>query len=237
MTKNGSSHLVLLTGCGLVSLLLLYRIGKRTNIRIPYVNTSRDNVPRYNGPSKDEMTQEQANIQQSILASRPGTGLHGPFGPWLAIPEIARPAQELGQACRYGTSLSKTESELVILLTGAKYQSSAEFDIHVGEALKAGWTMELIESIPRTDFSLATVKTRLLPVLVLLSSNNDDRREHDIALFASELLDTNTVSDETYQRTKEALGDRDSVLVEITSIVGYYAYVCLTLNVFQIPSY
>jgi 4-carboxymuconolactone decarboxylase len=204
---------------------------------MPYANKSSDLVPRYNGPSEQEMTEEQAEIRQSILASRPGTGLHGPFGPWLAIPSIARPAQQLGQACRYGTSLTKRESEIVILLTGAKYQSSTEFDIHVGEALKAGWTMDLIEAIPRTDFSLANVKTNVVPILLQDNTSSSSSRERAIAIFAAELLETNTVSDETYQSTKEALDEQDSVLVEITSIVGYYAHVCLTLNVFQIPSF
>jgi hypothetical protein len=44
------------------------------------------------------------------------------------------------------------------------------------------------------------------------------------------------VSDETYARTKEALDEKDEVLVEITAILGYYAYVSYTLNVFKIPS-
>jgi hypothetical protein len=36
--------------------------------------------------------------------------------------------------------------------------------------------------------------------------------------------------------TREAVGGKDAVLVEITSIVGYYAFVSYTLNVFRIPS-
>ena len=57
-----------------------------------------------------------------------------------------------------------------------------------------------------------------------------------IALFAAELLDTNTVSDETYERTKQVLDGQDSVLVEITAIIGYYSYVAYTLNVFKIST-
>lgn len=107
-----------------------------------HVYTARYQVPRYEGPAADEMTLEQTKIRDAIVQSRPRTGLSGPFGPWLAVPAIAEPAQALGRACRYGTSLSFRESELVILLTGAKTRSPAEFDIHVGEAIKAGypWT-------------------------------------------------------------------------------------------------
>lgn len=191
---------------------------------------------RYNGPKSNEMNPKQKEIHDYILQSRPGTGLSGPFGPWLAVPEIAAPASQLGKACRYDTSLSFRESELVILLTGAKARSSTEFAIHTGEALRAGISKEVIESIPRDDeFSLEAVKKKILPLLSLSSDGNNDR-ETAIVTFAAELLDTSTVSEETYQRTKTALDNKDSVLVEITSIVGYYMYVSYTLNVFRIPA-
>ena len=190
--------------------------------------TSSHFVPRYRGPT--ELTPEQQRIQQEIEKSRPRTGLNGPFGPWLAIPAIVQPAQQLGQACRYHTSLSFRESELVILLTGAKFKSHTEFDIHVGEARKAGLDLDVVRAIPRDDyFSLDKVKEDLLPLL-------ETPREKAIVLFTAELLESSTVSDETYQATKRAFDEKDSVLVEITSIVGYYAYVSYTLNVFQIPS-
>jgi 4-carboxymuconolactone decarboxylase len=176
------------------------------------------------------MNKSQLEIRTKILASRKGTGLSGPFGPWLAIPEIADPARELGRACRYGTSLSLRESELVILMTGAKTRSHAEFDIHVGEALKAGIDEEVIQSIPRDDdFSMDSVEERLVPLL-------DNDREKAMARFVAELLDTYTVSDETYAATKAAMGDVDTTLVEIVSIVGYYHFVAFTLNAFRIPS-
>eukprot|EP00531_Pseudo-nitzschia_arenysensis_P011466 CAMPEP_0116125068 /NCGR_PEP_ID=MMETSP0329-20121206/5615_1 /TAXON_ID=697910 /ORGANISM="Pseudo-nitzschia arenysensis, Strain B593" /LENGTH=211 /DNA_ID=CAMNT_0003619087 /DNA_START=152 /DNA_END=787 /DNA_ORIENTATION=- len=187
-------------------------------------------TPRYNGPKIDEMNPKQKEIHDYILRSRPRTGLSGPFGPWLAVPEIAEPASQLGKACRYDTSLSFRESELVILLTGAKTRSETEIQIHTGEALKAGIAAEVIASIPRDeDFSLKQVKNELVPLL-------DNDREKAIVAFTAELLETSTVSEETYQTTKTAVDDKDSVLVEITSIVGYYTYVSYTLNVFRIPA-
>lgn len=199
----------------------------------PYHTTSKLSdgfVPRYEGPELQDMTEEQRQIRDAILATRKGTGLNGPFGPWLGCPDIAGPAQALGRACRYGTSLSFRESELVILLTGAKTRSHAEFDIHQGEALKAGMSLEVIQSIPRDDdFSFDAVMKHVVPLL-------DNRREIAIAIFTAELLDTYSVSDETYYAMREALGDSDTVLVEITSIAGYYTYVAYTLNAFRIPS-
>ena len=144
-----------------------------------YKPTSNNFQPRYSGPQLDNMTSEQVELQQSILKSRPNTGLNGPFGPWLAIPSICNPSQELGRVVRYQTSLSKREYELVILLVGAKFKSESEFDIHVTEALRVGVSMDVIESIPRgrllsedissvseeDEFTLENVKNEVLPML------------------------------------------------------------------------
>ena len=206
-------------------------------MKIAHASSSRswDFIPRYTGPREEEMTTRQKSIRDTIKKSRPRTGLSGPFGPWLAVPNIAEPAQALGKACRYDTSLSFRESELVILLTSAAQQSATEFDIHESEAQKAGLSPEVIAAIPRNTndggdkFLLETITKNLLPLL-----RND--REKAIAAFATELLERSTVSDDTYNRTKEVLNGKDSVLVEITSIIGYYTYVAYTLNVFRIPS-
>jgi len=154
----------------------------------------------------------------------------------------------------------------VILLTGARFKSEAEFDIHVGEARRAGVGWDVIQSIPRgallsqvesgkqqtgeaEEFCLEKVKECVIPLLekehnegkVKLESKQTSRnkakeRELAIVLFTAELLDRNTVSDETYATTKKVLDGQDSVLVEITAIIGYYAYVAYTLNVFKIAS-
>lgn len=219
-----------------------------------HIPTSAIFQPRYNGPHPENMTPQQTALRNSILESRPRTGLSGPFGPWLAVPSIAGPSQELGRIVRYETSLSMRESELVILLTGAKFKSEAEFDIHVGEAMRAGIGLDVINMIPRgallsqqgskegkdtVEFSLENVKKNMIPQLKKEIENErkgDLQRDIPIVLFTAELLETNTVSDETYATTKQMLGGDDPVLVEIIAIVGYYAYVAYTLNVFRVPS-
>ena len=195
-----------------------------------HVYTNLDLVPRFTGPKLEDMTEEQRKIRDTILANRPGTGLTGPFGPWLSVPEIARTSEKLGRAVRYGTSLSRRESELVVLLTGSKSRCGTEIDVHVGEGLKAGLTMNIISAIPKFDaFSKAAVEELVIPLL-------QNEREKAIARYTAELLDNYTVCDATYESTKVALGDKDSILVEITSIIGYYTYGAYMLNAFRIPS-
>ena len=194
-----------------------------------HVYTNLDLIPRFNGPTLEDLTAEQRDLRNVVLAHRPH-GLTGPFGPWLSTPAILRPAEELGRVCRFGTSLARHESELLMLLTAVKARCGTVTDVHVGEALRAGLKMEVISAIPRNDeFSLAAVKERVLPLL-----NNG--REKAIASFAAELLDTSTVGDETYSTTKAAVGGNDSVLVEITTIVGYYVLGSFILNAFRMPS-
>jgi 4-carboxymuconolactone decarboxylase len=221
---------------------LLSNPDAQTTFRMVHT-TSAAPPPRYNGPDEKDMTEEQQRIRQDILSSRPRTGLSGPFGPWLACPSICEPAQVLGRACRYGTSLSFCESELIILLTAAKTKCSTEFELHQGEALLAGWSLELIHAIPRDDkFSMQAVNDTVIPLLLQRQDNEalkkQGTKERLLAMvrFCAELLDTCTVSDDTYTRTLVAMNGKENVLVEMTSIVGYYTYVAYTLNVFRIPS-
>jgi 4-carboxymuconolactone decarboxylase len=195
-----------------------------------HVYTNLDLKPRFQGPELENMSGEQRGIRDTILANRPRTGLTGPFGAWISVPQIARPAEQLGRACRYGTSLSQRETELVILLTGSKARCHTEFDVHVGEGLKAGLTMDIIAAIPRDEaFSVQAVHRQVIPLLA-------NEREQAIAMYTAELVDTFTISDETYSRTKAAVGEQNSVLVEITSIAGYYVLGAFVLNAFRIPS-
>jgi hypothetical protein len=135
---------------------------------------------------------------------------------------------------RYGTSLSSRELELVILLTGARYESDAEFDIHVDEARRAGVGWDVIRSIPGgmllppsveeeddeeendDGFSLERVKERVIPALMRehdgvmlpeIGTTCEEAREREVAivLFASEFLDTITVCDKTYNATRDRL--------------------------------
>lgn len=218
--------------------------------QLKYHATSSTFQARYTGPPSDNLTPSQKEIQKTILKSRPNTGLSGPFGPWLSNPNICKPAQELGKVCRYDTSLTKYQSELIILLTAAKHCSHAEFDIHVQEAIDAGIPLDIICAIPRDlEFTLFNIEQKLLPLIANFKSSSETSAsttaspttyEQDcvLILFAVELLlHSGNISDELYERAKRVLGSgQDEVLVEITSIIGYYTFAAYTLNVFRIPS-
>lgn len=50
--------------------------------------------------------------------------------------------------------------------------------------------------------------------------------------FVHELLTTTSVTDSAYARAEDVFGSTG--VVELVGIVGYYSYVAMTLNVFQI---
>ncbi|MBN3815834.1 carboxymuconolactone decarboxylase family protein [Paraburkholderia sp. Se-20369] len=159
-------------------------------------------------------TPEQMAVLDEIV-SGPRGSLDGPFLSWIHSPEFAQRAQRLGAFCRYETGLPLRLSELAILVTAAQWRSQAEWHIHHPIALKAGLPPEVAESIRRGD--------------VPAFDDEDDRLIYD---FAIELNLSRRVSDETYRRVLNRFGD--VVLINLTGLLGYYALVAMTLNVFGI---
>ena len=167
---------------------------------------------RYKGPSN--LSSIQKEIVDEIIQTRPGTGIKGPFGPWLANPQLAQVAQRFGRIVRYETDLTRRESEMIILLTAKNLESQTEWDIHEVEARQCGLSEDIINRIKTNEPIIAPLKFSVL------------------YNFTLEVLKTKTASDETYIALEKEFTDKQ--IVEIVSIIGYYTLVGLTLNVFQI---
>jgi 4-carboxymuconolactone decarboxylase len=168
-----------------------------------------DRLPHFDPSSA---TAEQKSVLDEIL-SGPRGNLNGPFLGWIHSPELAQHAQRLGAFCRYRTGLPLRLSELAILVTAVRWQAQAEWYIHHPIALEAGVAAADAEAIRqgrRPDFADA-----------------DDALIHD---FANELYDTKRVSDATYAAALERFGHQ--VVINLVGLLGYYALVAMTLNVF-----
>jgi 4-carboxymuconolactone decarboxylase len=163
-------------------------------------------------PTPAEMTPAQRAIHDAVLRTR--GNVQGPFLAWLLSPGLADPAQQLGAFCRYGTSLSLEESELLILLVAARYDCAGEQQIHEPIARKAGLADEVV----------AAIRARQPPPL-------ESARLRLVAEVAGELLATSKIPDALYARAVAQLGE--TTLVELVGIVGYYALVAYTLNAFD----
>jgi 4-carboxymuconolactone decarboxylase len=163
-------------------------------------------------PAPEKMTTEQRAVHDAVLRTRGNA--QGPFLAWLLSPGMADAAQQLGAFCRYGSSLSLQESELLILHVAAHYDCPAEQQIHEPIASKAGLPDEVLIAIRCDEVPpLGSARLRIL------------------AECARELLVRKRLGDSLYGRAVGMLGEK--TLVEVVGIIGYYAFVAYTLNAFD----
>ena len=158
------------------------------------------------------MSPQQRSVLDDILAG-PRGNLNGPFLGWIHSPELAGHAQKLGAYCRYNSGLPLKLSELAILVTAAKWRCQAEWHIHCPIAIAAGLDPALAEQL----------RCGAAPEFA-------DADERLVYQLATELYDTRRVSDATYAAMVGRFGLL--VLVNAAGLLGYYALVAITLNVF-----
>ncbi|WP_324690140.1 carboxymuconolactone decarboxylase family protein [Cobetia sp. D5] len=160
------------------------------------------------------MSAAQREVLAEIL-SGPRGNLDGPFLAWIHSPELANHAQRLGAFCRYATGLELRLSELAILTTAAWWKSQAEWQIHAPIAEQAGLAPEVI----------AALREEREPAF----EQDDERLVYRItrALYAERRVD-----DALYAEAVAMFGE--TVVVELVGVLGYYALVAMTLNVFAV---
>lgn len=161
------------------------------------------------------MSAEQARVYHQIVNGRRGQ-LVGPLRAVLHRPDLADHWQRFGEALRFGTSLPQKLVELAILVTARRWNSQVEWHIHAREAQNAGLSPDVIRAI---------LDGRIPPFT--------GADEADTYEFARQLQMTGNVDDVVYVRLRSLLGTVG--IVELSSVVGYYTLVSMTLNVHDIP--
>lgn len=164
----------------------------------------------------ENMTSEQEAVYLDVLAG-PRNEVVGPLRAVLHVPELADRWQRLGAFLRYRTSLPERLNELAILVTARRWNSPLEWDIHARAAGKAGLDAEVIDAIRRGS-----------------TPEFADAAEREIYEFARSLNHSGNVPEPIYQAVLERWGTTGTV--ELSSVIGYYTMVAMTLNVHEIPS-
>jgi 3-oxoadipate enol-lactonase len=139
--------------------------------------------------------------------------LGGPFGPRMPLlhsPEVAIAWSKMGWALKKSV-LKDAWRELAILVVGQHWQADFEWHAHASRAAAVGVTPTQINAI----------KCGGTPVF-------DDKATSQVYAYCRELVQTKQVSDITYDATRHLLGDR--VLVELTTLLGHFTNVAMTLN-------
>lgn len=164
--------------------------------------------------TREELNDEQRRVYDAIAAG-PRGHVPAPFHVLLASPEIAGPAQQLGAVMRYRTAIPRRCAELAILCTSRVWRVGYEWQAHAPEAARQGVPETVIEAI-RED-------------------REPQFEDADMALvyrFAMTLHREREVPDELFDAAVARFG-RPAV-VELTALLGYYAMLGMTLNVFGV---
>jgi 4-carboxymuconolactone decarboxylase len=183
--------------------------------------------------SSDEMTPGQKDLYREILSGPRGQGpravplasgaggLAGPFNAMLYAPPVGHALQELGAAIRFRSELPPRIREMAILAVAQAWDSAYERASHEPIGREAGLTDEEIEALRGgADPGFADKQEQAAYAVVRALTG----------------LDPNTadLDDEQYDTAVAALGER--ALVELSTLVGYYATLALQMRIFRVPA-
>lgn len=171
--------------------------------------------------TEDNLTADQQRIWEGIVSTRGSAalnsegGLIGPFNSMLFSPDLGARVSALGAAVRFKTSLPQNLLEVAVITVGAHWRSNFEFWAHARMASDAGVSTLVIDAIRDgrdPDFEAS-----------------DEQIVHS---FARSMLRSGRVEAGEYEAAVELLGDVG--VVELTTLIGYYCLISLTLNTFGI---
>lgn len=172
-------------------------------------------MPRIPLPSVEEMTPEQRQVHDDVVAGPRGR-LVGPLRAVIHSPDLAARWSKIGEFLRYSTCLPPKLNELAIIVTGRRWNSQLEFLIHAEAARAAGLDSACIEAIRLGQPpSFAEVA------------------EAEIYEFTRHLQESGLVPDDVHSAVKQRWGAKG--VVELTAVIGYYTMVSMMLNAQEIP--
>ena len=179
--------------------------------------------------SSDTMTPEQVGLYREILSGPRGQGpravlldtgaggLAGPFNAMLYAPDVGHALQELGAAIRFRTQLSPRVREMAILVVAQAWNSDYERSSHEPIGRDAGLTDPEIEALRAGADPCFT-----------------DDQERVAYQVVRSLTGPADLDDQQYDQAVATLGEQS--LVELSTLVGYYATLALQLRVFRVPA-
>ncbi len=167
-----------------------------------------------------QLTIDQLNDQQRVLAEEimkvSSVGLGGPYNPMMRSPVMGERLFRLLDYLRFKTSVPRRLNEFAILIQARLWTSQVEWYAHYPLAIKAG----LSEAVA------ADLKDGKRPA----GMKPDEAAVYD---FCTELSTNHAVSDATFNRAKETLGEQQ--LVDLIALSGTYVTVAMLLNAAQEP--
>ena len=177
--------------------------------------------------SSDTMTPEQVGLYREILSGPRGQGpravllatgaggLAGPFNVMLYAPAVGHALQELGAAIRFRTELTPRVREMAILVVAQAWDSAYERSSHEPIGRDAGLT----------DPEIKALRAGTDPGFT-------DKGEQVAYSVVRSLTGPADLDDQQYHLAVTTLGEQ--ALVELSTLVGYYATLALQLRIFRV---
>ncbi len=171
--------------------------------------------------SFDELTSEQQTQYERIKKARKPRDdgqFGGPFDPWIRSPEVARYAMSVGNFVWERTSVGRRIVELAIIVTGRHWRSNVEWVAHARMAKDQGISDEVIQAVfDETEPPANAPVDERLTIAVCRAIHES----HDLPL-------------PLYHQAIDEWGEAG--LMEIIQTIGFYSFVSMTLNTFNIPT-
>ena len=151
------------------------------------------------------------------LINGPRRGVYGPFRPLLHNPGLLGAVAKVGEALRYQGSLEDMLREWTICVVARELSNVFEWDMHRPLAETAGVAADALAALDAGDPSPAGLRL-------------------DLALartVAEELVSRHRLSEITHAQALQLWGE--AALVELLTLIGYFAMVCWLMNVARTP--
>lgn len=159
----------------------------------------------------EQMTPAQREAARELASGVRGA-VYGPFVPALRSPELTRRLQRVGEYLRYEPAVPPKLREMAIILVAREWTQDFEWDVHAPLAVTEGLPPAVVDAIAdgRRPSTLADDETLLYD-------------------FFFELHRSRTLSDATYAKAIDALGEQG--VVDLVALIGYYTTLAMLMNV------
>jgi 4-carboxymuconolactone decarboxylase len=169
-------------------------------------------------PRFPQLTIDQLNDSQNPLAAQimkvSKVGLGGPYNPLLRSPVLGQKMFDLLYYLRWQTSVPLKLNEFAILIIGRQWRSQVEWFAHAPLAIAAGLSPAIV-----AELKLGKRPSSMPP------------EESVVYDFVTELTTKHAVSDTTFDRAKELLGEQQ--VVDLTAVAGTYITIAMILAMAQ----
>lgn len=167
-------------------------------------------------PVKD-MTEAQRALYEIIPRSASRTEVHGPILAMMLEPELGAISERISLFFKASKRFDRRLREVAILVTARSWTCHYEWYAHAAAAIEHGVSPDVVEAIR-------------------IEAPPRFSREDEAIVYAvaKALCDERQLPDAIYERARAAFGEAG--VSELISIIGYYTYLALLINGFDLEA-